>query len=89
MTFDLSVEERLWRSQKKILSCIHSLQPLSVEPVAIYTCRAVPLGPGGGGVSSGEFPVGMSPGEGGVMVVVVGGIVRLDPNPSALPAARP
>lgn len=35
--------------------------------------------------SSGEFPVGMSRDEGGV----VWGIVRLDPNPSALAAARP
>lgn len=40
-----------------------------------------------GGVSSGEFPVGMSLGEG--VVQVGGGIVRLDPNPSGLSAARP
>lgn len=64
---------------------MQSLQSLSVEPVAIYTWWIVPLDPAGGGVSPRLFPVGMSPGKGGV----VGGIVRLDPNPSALAAARP
>lgn len=45
---------------------------------------------GGGGGSSGEFPVGMSLGEGGMLVVGrEGGIVRLYPNPSDLAAARP
>lgn len=55
------------------------------KPVAIHTCRTVPSGPVAREDSSGEFPVGMRPFEGGV----VRGIVRLDPNPSALAAARP
>lgn len=60
------------------------LCPLSSRPVAV--CRNVPLRSGGRVISSGEFPVGMSHPEGGGLV---GGIVRLDLNPSALAAARP
>lgn len=53
---------------KKILQCVQSLQSLSAKPVAIHSCRTVPLGPVVvGGLFSGEFPVGMSPDEGGVV----------------------
>lgn len=60
-----------------------SLCSLLSQPVAVW--RNVPFRSNGRVVSSGEFPVGMSHDEGGV----VGGIVRLDLNPLALAAARP